>query len=130
MDKKILVDSYIQEAAVIIKKLDENNFPINAAFWFYEPEINLWRLYIGSDMYDLDGPIKSYTFIQKLMDRFKNTIKEISLDDITIVGAKDNLIKVLKTAMKTDKKAINGIRFTANTISNTYIDDAYIYRLS
>jgi len=49
--------------------------------------------------------------------------------DITVVKDNDPLVVLLRKAISTGL-GISGVRFTNNSINGTFIDDAYIYRLS
>ena len=53
----------------------------------------------------------------------------ISLKDISVVDSSDQLISLLKVAVKTDK-GISSIRFSRNMINGTLVEDTYIYRLT
>jgi len=127
MDRKILVDKDINEGQILIVALDKADFQIKAAFWFYLPDSDEWRLYIGTPFEAKLGPIKAYGFIQNELSKLSPPI-EISLKDISVVNPKDELIGILKSAVQTGP-GISGIRFTRNVINNKFIDGAYIYRM-
>lgn len=130
MDKTLLVDDYIKDAEKLIKALDAAGFPVNAALWSHDSETGFWKLIIASNEYDKIGPIKSYQSVSKIIDNIEDEIKNISLEDISMVSSSDEFILLLKNAIKTDSKSIAGIRFTSSTINNIYVEDAYIYRLA
>lgn len=126
MDKTILVEKTIEEGKNLIKELDEQDFNVVAAFWFYLTDVKTWRLVLATPFAKNNGPIKSYTLIQKALAKLGLT--EIALNDISVVNPEDALVKLLGTAIKTGP-GISGIRFTRNTINGVFIEDAYIYRL-
>jgi hypothetical protein len=52
----------------------------------------------------------------------------LSLQNISLVSPNDDLVKLLKAAIKTGP-GVSNIRFTGNVINNVFIEDAYIYRV-
>lgn len=54
----------------------------------------------------------------------------IGLSNISLLPNSNDLIRILKLALKTKEDAVAGIRFASNVINGVLIDDAYIYRLS
>ena len=140
MDKTELVNEQVIAGAKLIEALDESNFNVASAMWFYLSDNNEWRLIIASPYVDKNGPMKSYELIQDKLDEIKNHITVvtmlqgdinsfISLQNISVVSPNDDLIKLVRTAIKT-KHNIGYIRFTKNVINNILIEDALIYRMT
>jgi hypothetical protein len=127
MDKKILVEKDINEGKRLIAVLDKADFQIKGAFWFYLPDSDEWRLYIGTPIEAKLGPIKAYGIIQNELAKLSPPI-ELSLKDISVISPDDELIGLLRIAVRTGP-GISGIRFTRNVINNKFIEDAYIYRI-
>jgi hypothetical protein len=128
MDKPTLVDADMKAGEALLNKLDETEFDVKAALWFYMPDSEEWRLILASPTVDSDGPKKAYEKVQSELQGLDQGY-ELSLQNISLISPSDNLIKVLKSAVKTGKK-ISHIRFTRNVINNVFIEDAYIYRLT
>ena len=137
MDKIELVTEQIQAGEVLIETLDQSEFTVSAAMWFYLPENSEWRLIIASSYVDKNGPKKSYEFIQNILDELPKNINAalysplssyISLNNISVVGTNHELIKLIRMAIKTGH-TISQIRFTKNVINNVLIEDALIYRM-
>ncbi len=128
MASATLVDRKIELGRQLLLSLDRRNFQVPAAFWFYVSEANDWRLIIASPDVDSQGPRATYAKIQAAADS-DLLAGELSLREISVVSPKDPLVKLLGMAVSTGH-GISGIRFTQNTINNTFIEDAYIYRLS
>jgi hypothetical protein len=127
MDKPTLVDADMKAGEALLNKLDEIEFDVKAALWFYMQDSEEWRLIIASPIVDKDGPKKAYEKVQSQLQELNGRYK-LSLRNIALVSPSDNLIKVLKSAIRTGKK-ISHIRFTRNVINSVFIEDAYIYRL-
>jgi hypothetical protein len=128
MDKPTLVDADMKAGEALLNRLDETKFDVKAALWFYMPDSEEWRLILASPTVDAEGPKKAYEKVQSQLQGLDQGY-ELSLQNISLVSPNDNLIKVLKSAIKTGKK-ISHIRFTRNVINNVFIEDAYIYRLT
>jgi len=127
MDRKILVEKDINEGQRLIVALDKAGFQTKAAFWYYLTDSDEWRLFIGTPIEEQFGPIKAYGIIQNEIEKLSPPI-ELSLKDISVLGSNDELISLLRIAVRTGP-GISGIRFTRNVINNKFIDDAYIYRI-
>lgn len=126
MDKPILVDADMKAGEALLSKLDEIEFNVKAALWFYVQDSEEWRLIIASPTVDKDGPKKAYEKVQSQLQKLNG--HGLSLRNISLVSPGDKLIKALKSVFKPDK-AISPIRFTRNVIDGIFIEDAYIYRL-
>ncbi len=131
MDKPTLVDADMKAGEALLGKLDEAKFNIKAVFWLYLSEPEEWRLFFASPVFDKEGPTKAYEKVQSQLPKLKEELEqdyELSLQNISVVSPNDNLIKLLKTAVKTGP-GVSHIRFARNVINNVFIEDAYIYRV-
>lgn len=128
MGKTALVEGDIRVGEGLIEALDAAGFPVQAALWFYLSDPGEWRLIVASPLTDKDGPRGAYEQVQSVLTKLRPPL-DISLSDISVVGSKDELIKLLRQAIGTGS-GISGIRFTRNTINGVFIEDAYIYRLA
>src|SRR2546423_11329815 len=135
MVKTSLVEHDIEDGKRLIEVLNAtpsgghpySHFRIQAAFWLYSPESLSWKLVIATPLIDQRGPFETYTDIQGAL-RFMTPPLAISLQDISVVSPNDNLVKLVKKAVRVPP-GVQGVRFTHDIIDNTYIEDAYIYRL-
>ncbi len=134
MDKTELVAGQIGAGALLINALEGSEFTVSAAMWFYLPENSEWRFIIASPYVDKNGPKKSYEFIQNILDGLPNNISAslyqplpsyISLNNISLVGPNYELVKLIRTAIRTETP----IRFRKNVINNILIEEAFIYRM-
>lgn len=139
MDKEELVGKQIGAGIVLIETLDSSEFTVSAAMWFYLTETSQWRLIIASPFVEKNGPKKSYEFIQNVLDELPRNIKAalytplpdyLSLNNISLVSPNNELIKLVRIAIRTDSRAYSQIRFTKNVINNVLIEDALIYRMT
>lgn len=128
MVKTTLVEKDIEEGGRLLDALDKSKFRVKAALWFYLSDSDIWRIKIASRYFDDEGPLKAYSRVQSVLAQLHPQIG-ITLNDISIISPKDDLIRNLRTAIKTTGSGIAGIRFTRNTVNNMFIEDAYIYRM-
>jgi hypothetical protein len=131
MDKTTLVESDFKDGTLLIEALDNVYFNVHSALWLYNPEEDNWRFIIASKVTDFSGPKKAYSQIKNVLKSLeKKQIKiNFSLENISVISPHHPLINILGTAIKTGPNEINGIRLSRNRINNSYIEDAYIYRL-
>jgi len=128
MDTTILVDKDVEDGRKLIEALDKSMFNLIGALWFYVTDSREWRLLLVSPLVDTAGPRSCYKVIQSVIENMPQDFG-ISLTRISVLSPRDNLIKLLKVAIHTDR-GISTIRFTRNTINGVFIEDALIYRLS
>lgn len=131
MDKEenIKLDSsLINDGIEVIKVLDQTVARPTSVFWFYFSDLKSWRLIISSPYYSNKDSQDCYKdFIDKT-SKTKFTILKIS--DVTLVPPDNDLVNLLKVAIKTESNSILDIQFTSNTINGVFIQNSYIYRLS
>lgn len=131
MDKTTLVEKDFEDGAILIKELDKAHINVHSALWIYNSEVDYWRLIIASKIADFESPRKAYTHISSAIKRLEKSGVKIgfSLDNISVVSPHHPLVKGLSQALKTEPGEIANIRFSRNRIGNTFIEDAYIYRI-
>lgn len=124
-----LTKEMIEEGASLVGKLDESGVPPEAAFWFYFPDVQQWKLVLAEIKLGERGPRQFYKRIQEVISSDQMNMPDLALDDITLAKPDAPIVVLLKHAIHTGP-GIGGIRFTNNVINGTVIDDAYIYRLT
>lgn len=131
MDKTTLVEKDFKDGEILIKELDKAHINVHSALWLYNSESDSWRLIIASKIADFSSPKKAYSHISKVLKDMKNSGVSVgfSLENITVISPNHPLIMILSQAIHTGPNDINGIRFSRNRIGNSYIEDAFIYRV-
>jgi hypothetical protein len=127
MAKETLLDSDIAAGASFIEALDKDGEAINAALWFYYPDLSQWKLLLASSKFKAGDLTGSYTKISQVLSSQDKISKNISISDIKILQNKDPLMKLLKVIVRTGKD-LNQIRMTSNVLNGIYVEDALIYR--
>lgn len=129
MVKPDLTTEMIHAGRHLLELIDRQNFRAPACFWFYFPESDRWRFVVASPEVRVRGPHAAYRKIEALARRVPNVAEVFAPGDLTVVKDNDPLVLLLRKAISTGP-GISGIRFTNNAINGTFIDDAYIYRLT
>jgi hypothetical protein len=128
MDKTLLVDVNVEQAAKLIRLLDKTELEVHSALWLYSPEEDKWRLVIATPMIERRGPQRAYMVIQKILAN-NPEFSDLSFMDISLVSERNSkLINTLRKAIQTGKEIAN-IRFSRNVIDGEYLEDAIILRM-
>ena|SRR5258708_37790826 len=127
MAKETLLESDITAGARFIEALDKDGNPINAALWFYYPDLSQWKLLLTSPKFDKSNPTISYTEVSKILSAQDEADQNISIADVKILGEKDPLRVLLKAIIRTNK-GIHQIRMKSSVLNGIYVEDALIYR--
>lgn len=119
----------IKEGKELIKELDRQGLNPEVALWFYLSESNKWRFILSSSSFkNLLGQNIYSDFIDNY--RELSQVKNIGLENITLLPKNNDLIKIIKLVVSTNPKDISNIRLTSNVINGVLIEDALIYRAS
>jgi hypothetical protein len=129
MVKADLTKEMIDAGRQLLELLDRERFRAKGCFWFYFPESDRWRFVVASPKVRVRGPHAAYRKIQSLARRVPRGTELFAPGDLTAVKDNDPLVVLLRKAVSTGS-GISGIRFTNNSVNGTFIDDAYIYRLT
>src|SRR5262249_15869494 len=113
--------------AKLLEALDQRGIPLPAAFWFYFPDREEWRLVLGTPLFDQQGPIKAYTAVQTVLQQTPE-VTSFELENISIVSPRDQVVRVLAGVWK-PWPGIHNLRFTQRAVQNVVIEDVLIYRL-
>ena len=124
-----LTDEMIQSGSALLRELDARGLSPNAAFWFYFPDVQEWKLVIAEVKLAGQGPRKTYEQIQGAISVLGEERHELTLDSVTLAKPDAPIVSLLRAAIGTGP-GISGIRFTNNVINGTVVEDAYIYRLA
>ena len=122
-----LVEKDIRDGETLLRRLDRDGFRATAAFWYWEPEDEKWRLIIATPLVKDKGPREAYMKLDNSARRIRKKGFALNSMHVQLVKEEEELPSALRRAVKTGRN-IAGIRFSRNVIDGTYIEDAYIYR--
>ena len=129
MVAETLTREMIQSGGALVRKLDERGLSPDAAFWFYFPDLQQWKLIIAEVNLASRGPRETYKEIQDTIGKAEEELGDLSLDSVALAKPDAPIVSLLGAAISTGP-GISGIRFTNSVINGTVIEDAYIYRLT
>jgi hypothetical protein len=110
-----------------VRKLDEAQWPVTAAFWYFVPGDNQWKLIFASPTLETEGPKQSYEAISKAASALRDYFGGLAF--ISVVTPRNDMVRTLAVALQNEPRA-TGIRFSKNMVNGHYIDDAYVYRVA
>jgi hypothetical protein len=129
MDQAVLVEQKQSEGERVVRALDDAGLPPSAAFWFYNPDSDLWNLILAGAQFSAHGaPSDPYRKIAGVTSRLKPPATAVSIADIKTVEEGDPLVSALRTMVHTGSE-IGSIRLTNNFVNGIHIADALVYRL-
>ena len=123
--KEPLTEEMKRAGASITRKLDEFDWRVVAAFWYFEEDFNRWKLVLASPRVSVDGIREGYRAVIKALDALglSRTFSHIS-----VVAPDDQLVRRLASAIQTGW-AISGIPFPRQAIDGSIFEEAYLYRV-
>lgn len=113
----------LQEAGRrILDAMDARGAEINAAFWLYLEEEDIWRLCLATPLTDTKGPLSVYKLVQEVLKEISSSEDEIGLMNIAVVSPNLLLVQNMQHRYgRVEKEETRRIRRG---------DAPYIYRLT
>ena len=127
MAQAVLVNEDIDAGRDLVRLLDESRFPVSAAAWIYFPDIEEWRLVIGTPR-ACEKLQDAYLDMAVAMDAMGDLRKRIDLARVKLVPPTDRMLQAMGRAVSAP--GLHTIHFRKSVINGIYIDDALIYRLA
>lgn len=116
----------------LIKRLDESNAQVKAAFWLLDGEEKIWGLTIVSPLVESEGPRNYYKRINDINESANPEEEVISLHDIHAANTHNRIFKAMlgirDTALWNEIPWLN-TRLGKNFIGGVFFEDMYIYRM-
>lgn len=136
--RSVLTEDMVKAGARLTEALDEGarfaevpgviSLPVAASLWFLDDD--QWKLIIASAEVEKEGPKKAYRHVLTVMSYLEDDLPKISIQDLMVTDTKHPLIRLLSEAASTGPHDLSAIRITDNVVNGTWIDDAYVYRMS
>jgi hypothetical protein len=94
MDTAVLVKDERDAGWKLLEKLQENGFPMEAAFWMFLPDAEVWRLFIATPLVKTEGSNAGYYRLQGLINTLDVEIAEqFSVSNISLVAPDSDIVK-------------------------------------
>ncbi|MFA5017384.1 MAG: hypothetical protein WC504_07550 [Methylobacter sp.] len=133
MAKEIFMTQWFSQEMLLageslIKRLDETDSQVQAAFWILDAEDKTWKLTIVSPLVESEGPKSYYRRIDNINESAKADEYVIALHDINVSDTDNRIVKAMKRSML-GNSILGNNRFGRNTLGGVYIEDMYLYRM-
>ena len=133
MAKEIFMTQWFSEQMLLageslIKRLDETDAKVQAAFWLLDAEDKTWKLTIVSPLVESEGPRSYYRRINAINESTKPDAEVIALHDISVSNTDNHIVKAIKPSVLADALPENN-RLGRNRLGGVYIEDMYLYRI-
>jgi hypothetical protein len=112
----------------LIKRLDETDAKVQAAFWLLDAEDKNWKLTIVSPLVESEGPRSYYRRINDINESAKPNEEVIALHDISVSNIDNRIVKAIKRSVL-GNAILGNNRLGRNTLGGVYIEDMYLYRM-
>ncbi len=124
MGSAVLVKDEKEAAWEMLEGLRNAEFPMDAAFWQYLPDVESWRLFIATPLVGEQGPIAAYTRLQTELNRIPAVADGFSVTNISLISpASEQVARLRKTYGPVENHPARVRRVDLSP------DEAYIYFL-
>ncbi len=113
----------------LLKRLDETNAEVYAAFWLLDTEEKTWKLNIISPLVEIEGPRNYYKRINEINKLAKPDEEVIALHDISVSDTDNHIVKAMKRSVL-GNAILGNNRLGRNNIGGIPIEDMYLYRMN
>jgi len=127
MHQAILVNKSIDDGARLVEALEQNDFPITAAFWWHLEDGTSWRLVIVSPLVDREGPLRTYGRISNLISELGNSV-HFGISDISVISPSWSPFRELQREVKSAGLGRSSGPGQHGGFRDTVFEDYYIYR--
>lgn len=133
MAKEIFITQWFSDEMLLagnslIKRLDESNAKVAAAFWILEDKEKNWELTIVSPLVESEGPRNYYKRINDINDSVKADEEVVSLHDIRVSNTNNRIVKAIKNSVL-GNAILGNNRLGRNFLGGVYFEDMYLYRM-
>lgn len=116
----------LADGALLIQNLDQRGFPVSAAFWAYDPILELWRLVIAAPPKSIDSLLSAYRIAQDIIN---DNDLAISLNRISFISDNDPKVSNLRALAQSGTHDVIEAPVGPTEIDGRILDDIHLYRL-
>ena len=129
MGEKALVESLINDAVALIKKLDEVATSPTFAAWYYYDDADEWRLLIASPILDPLLQKQEAVAYRKVIEALMSiSPSALNVSDLKLVATNYQLLQALKFLVSTGPQGIARVHCTDCTMNGIFIKEVIILR--
>lgn len=129
MGEKALVESLVEDAVRLIRKLDYDGNAPSLAAWYYYDDVDEWRLLMASPAFDKLLPKRELVAYQQLVEAITELgLSSLSVSDIKLLPTDSQLAEAIRSLIRTSPAGIVQAHFTNNTLNGIFINETSIMR--
>lgn len=129
MDQNTLVESKIEAAIELVRRLDAANLKPKFAAWYLYEDANEWRLLIASVALDPLLPKQEPLAYRKVVDVLSNSgITSIGVSDLKLLATTDKLPASLRMLISTGPDTIARADCQDNMLNGIFIKHVIVLR--
>lgn len=132
MDKILLVgrsftNEMMEAGSIFVREIERSSLHLHAALWVQPTPDDFWKFVLAFPEVRLEGPRYVYKKLRAISNRISASEFKIGTEIISVVDEKDRFIQMFRGVMRVDG---GGVRFARNSLNGSYIEDAYIYKMT
>lgn len=129
MGEKALVESLVDDAIALIKKLDESANPLTFSAWYYYADADEWRLLIASKQLDPLLQKQEPVAYRKVIEALSTSSPSaLSVSDLKLVATNYPLLQALRFLVGTGPQGIARVHLSDCTMNGIFIKEVVILR--
>ena len=129
MYTQTLVEKPIRDGQNLVHSLEKAGLDPKAALWYFNPELESWKLMIVLPVMDSGDHQYAYKLVERTRMNAQPHVA-MSLNDIVLQSTYSRLVEaVRRTVRSLPSNAREGFHYIGETVNNQFIGDVYIYRI-
>jgi len=124
----VLVDRRVAEGKRLVTALDDAGLNIRAAFWYFNPEREHWKLVLSFPMVDQERHLRAIERVRDVLFALDPPIRSFKLPDILVQTSESRLVKAIGDHYRTAPSALEDLEVDPFRSGDLQLGGAYIYR--
>ncbi len=129
MYTQTLVEKSIHDGGRLVQALEDGGLHPKAAFWYFNPELDTWKLMILLPLMDAGNHQHAYKVVERARMALRPEVA-LSLNDIHLQSHHSPLVGAVRSSVRSlPASAREGSHYIGTTVNSQFIADVYIYRI-
>ena len=129
MYTQTLVEQSIKDGQNLVDALEKGGLEPKAAFWYFNPDLETWKLMIMLPAMDSGDHQHAYQLVERVRMSTRPQVS-ISLNDIALQSSYSPLVAAVRRVVKAlPNGARKGSQYIGTNVNNQFIGDVYIYKV-
>ncbi len=124
-----LVENQIEDAGLLVEKLDQDGFSTKLVAWYYYSDAEEWRLLISGNTFDSLLQKQEAVAYGRLAQALNEiTVSGLKISDLKIVGTSAPLVQSIGRLIKTGTSGVIRAHFANTTINGIFMKEFFVLR--